>query len=320
MDNNLLIGNGINIAFDHDNFSADAIKNRLIDVLEKTKVLYEALFNINDTENMLNNIRNLRSGMNIEQIADNLYCFILNYCQEKGCRVSINLTKRIIAAIKISALTAIFLKNDRPIFPNIPEEKKTLINGFDHVYSLNYYEFWKPNSKKCSYLHGSIPQQVMNDLLADGVASIFCDELRCNSSADRSCPEAMAYRSAIDDLSANFKIYPLNDLSILFSPSMKDKVDLIRNLPSNDNFPCWDNFPSSMPNPYNELENIDKLCVFGVSPYGDSRLIGALEKITDLKIFVHDKDSNKGETEINEWKQMFSREPTFRDSSEFWES
>ena len=94
MDSSLLIGNGINIAFDNDAYSADAIKKRLLNVLENTKVLYKALFNIDDTEDMLNDLQNLSSGMNIEQISDELFRYIWNYCMAKGVPQSVNLRKK----------------------------------------------------------------------------------------------------------------------------------------------------------------------------------------------------------------------------------
>lgn len=319
-DNNLLIGNGINMAFDKVAYSTDAIKKRLLDVLENTKVLYQALFSIDNAEEMLNDVRKLRSGMNIEQLADDLYRLIWDYCMAKGVRQSVNLRKRINAAIKISSLTAIFIDCDHLILPAIPAEKAALLKRFNHVYSLNYFEFWNPTPDYCTYMHGAIRQNVMNDLLAVGVPSIFYDEPRYkSSSSDPSCPEAAAFHRAIDDLKMKFNLYPLRDLAILFSPSMQDKVKLVGNYPSNDNYPCWDNFPSSTPKPYVDLEHIDKLCVFGVSPYGDDRLIDALRNIVDLQIFVHDKSSSRGEAEMDNWRKLLSREPVFRDSSEFWE-
>jgi hypothetical protein len=319
IDNNLLIGNGINMAFDKVAYSAEAIKKRLLDVLENTKILYQALFNIDNADDMLNNVRKHSSGMNIEQIADELYRFIWDYCMAQGVRQSVNLRKRIIAAIKISSLTAIFIDYNHLILPAIPAEKAALLKSFNHVYSLNYYEFWNPHSDYCTYMHGAIPQDVMNDLLTAGVPSIFYDEPRyVSSSSDRSCHEAAAFHCAIDELKMNFKLYPLHDLAILFSPSMQDKVKLIGNYPSNDNSPCWDNYPSSTPKPYVDFEHIDKLCLFGVSPYGDDRLIDALKSIVDLQIFIHDKSGSSGKAEIDDWKKLLSRKPVFRDSAEFW--
>ena len=72
------------MAFDKVAYSADATKKRLIDVLEKTRVLYQALFNFGNVDDMLDDVRKLRSGMNIEQIADELYRFIWNYCMVEG--------------------------------------------------------------------------------------------------------------------------------------------------------------------------------------------------------------------------------------------
>ena len=72
----------------------------------------------------------------------------------KGIRQSVNLRKRIIAAIKITSLTAIFIDYDHLILPTIPAEKADLIKSFNHVYSLNYYEFWNPNPGYCTYMHG----------------------------------------------------------------------------------------------------------------------------------------------------------------------
>ncbi len=82
--------------------------------------------------------------------------------------------------------------------------------------------------------------------------------------------------------------------------------------PSNDLFPAEDLFPYGGRDIYKNLDNIDKIEIFGMSPYGDKTIIDKIKKIKNKKIFVY----NLEQDQINEWEK-YGINNCFIDSSRF---
>lgn len=232
---------------------------------------------------------------------------------------SINLDKRIISAIKMSALTAIFFDANMSIAVKIPGEKIRKIQEFDHVYSLNYHEFWDHDGS-CTYLHGSIPNSIFKKIIAQDKPILFYDKARfdCAKSSTDDI-EAKKYFNAVNNAYQGKYLQPLDESSILFSPTFFDKISINANFPSERNFPAWDNFCAAYIYPYTVFVDICELCVFGVSPYGDKKLIDSLKGIRNLTIFIHNLNSPSGDCEKDEWNKLLERtDVKYFDSKNFW--
>ena len=75
-----------------------------------------------------------------------------------------------------------------------------------------------------------------------------------------------------------------------------------------------DLFPSSgMGDLYAKLDDMEKLDIFGMSPYGDEDLINKITKIKDVTVYVYDLKNN---SEKDEWIKKV-KNVKLKDSEEF---
>ena len=74
--------------------------------------------------------------------------------------------------------------------------------------------------------------------------------------------------------------------------------------PSDRLYPSEDLYPKEPKKLYKELDNIQRIEVFGISPYGDDELIEKLNMIEKVKIFIY--KGKKNDDEIDEWKKRVS--------------
>ena len=64
---------------------------------------------------------------------------------------------------------------------------------------------------------------------------------------------------------------------------------------------------------YAKLDDIEKLDIFGMSPYGDEDLINKITKIQDVTVYVYDLKNN---SEKDEWIRKV-KNVKLKDSEEF---
>ena len=96
-----------------------------------------------------------------------------------------------------------------------------------------------------------------------------------------------------------------NGYNIIFSPLLdKQKILGTGHYPAKNLYLADDLFPYSPPKLYTELASISSLDVFGMSPFGDDKLINYLANIPDLTIYVYKMDA----AQVSEWNKKLKRE------------
>lgn len=104
------------------------------------------------------------------------------------------------------------------------------------------------------------------------------------------------------------ELTPAETEELIFSPAFNNitKTDVINMgcYPSDRLYPSEDLYPKEPKKLYKELDNIQRIEVFGISPYGDDELIEKLNMIEKVKIFIY--KGKKNDDEIDEWKKRVS--------------
>ena len=311
---NLLIGNGINIKYAKEYYKPAAIRMRFRSVLLASSILYQALFSFPIDERILEDFDKLPENANIEVLAESVY----NQLKTNACLngAKDNLDHRIVSALKTSALTAIFFDHEKKLSVIIPSEDVKILKSFDQAFTLNYYEFWNPADEQCRYLHGSIQKQL--SMIPDNSTKpvLLFDQSRYNASKEK--PSENLYFEKVDELKKEYELYPIIEGDFLFSPSHIDKLYISSLHLSPKLYIGWDLIlPPDHSKAYEEIKNLDSLFVFGVSPFGDDKLISAINKISKVTVFIHDIKSNTNE--LSAWKSQLNHTTAeYKDSDEFW--
>lgn len=273
----LLIGNGINLHGTTNDFSSEAIAHRFGEVIQKR------ISNHNDKEfayfDGINKELDFEGYKNnIEILAYEVYEFVCTkYKKYEKKDLYINDKRKFISLIKNMAINAILFSDSKFIEKEIPEELVKKISLYEKkVLTLNYFEYWDKKSI-CKHLHGKIERP--------------------------SCAE----------------LTPAETEELIFSPAFNNitKTDVINMgcYPSNGLVPSEDLYPKEAKELYKELDNIQRIEVWGISPYGDDELIEKLNMIEKVKIFVHNYKSNKEER--SKWEKKISSAEIV-DGSEFY--
>ena len=100
-----------------------------------------------------------------------------------------------------------------------------------------------------------------------------------------------------------------------FSPKLYEAKSTAEALyPSEHLYPADDLTPAGKIILYDELNQLDEIDIFGVSPFGDKELISKINTINKKKVFIHNmNDENK---ELLEWKKIIN-ESEYLDSNMF---
>lgn len=295
MSTNLLLGNGINLDFGVSELSAESIFRRFQDILIKTSPLYEYLMGKGFDTQICNLIfadcQNSAEKLGIEVLARNVYDYLKN-CD----RWSKNNERELKDFITVSAINAIFYNgntaiNITPITNEANRIKISTLKSYNNVYSLNYAEFWD-SANKCCFLHGNYE---LPEGLSAGKDIILFYPYKDDSGT---------YKKLIEQLSDKYSMreyFP----NVVFTPLM-DKQDSLYDghVPCMSLFPGLNLFPSNVRQLYVELNNIESLDIFGMSPVGDDRLIQRLSGIPNLKIYVF----NMEEKQVDKWNDLLKRE------------
>ena len=261
----LLIGNGINFCGTTNDFLSEAIAHRFGEVIQKR------ISNNDDKEfayfDGINKELEFEGYKNnIERLAYEVYEFVCTkYKKYEKKDLSINDEMKFISLIKNMAINAIFFKDSKFIENEIPEELVRKICLYENVLTLNYFEYWNKKSI-CKHLHGKIRRPFYSELT------------------------------------------PAETEELIFSPAFNNitKTDVINMgcYPSDQLYPSEDLYSKDPKKLYKELDNIQRIEVFGISPYGDDELIEKLNMIEKVKIFIY--KGKKNDDEIDEWKKRVS--------------
>ena len=300
MAKNLLLGNGLNIHFRINDLKQESIFERFKTVLLRSSPLYEALFDTTFTTDLLEDIFAPAPNNGIETLAYELYKYLHSRLKNHLNRHEEN---RLIDAIKTSAINAIFYTGNSKI--NMSNTNIATVNHlktYEKVYTLNYVEAWDINNI-CIYLHGhyDLPNTDNNSKFI-----LLYDNKRINLEK---------YKDALQTLSISNTILPLNNEEVVFSPLL-DKQKILDNrvlYPGADLFPAQDLYAFNPVILYENFNNLDSLDIFGMSPFGDDKLIQKIKLIPDLTIYVYDMINSN---ETLEWNRILNRD-CCKDSSLF---
>lgn len=304
MRENLLLGNGINLDLGISELRVEAIFHRFQDILIKTSPIYEYLMGKGFDTHICNSIfadcKNNAEKLGIESLARNVYDYLKNPDEWSD-----NDERELIDFITVSAVNAIFYNGDTtinitPINNDANGIKLSTLKAYNNIYSLNYAEFWD-FANKCCFLHGNY---ILPEISSTGKDIIlFCPYNDASGT----------YKRLIDQLASKYFMYKYSP-NVVFTPLM-DKQDslYVGHCPGKAFFPGPNTFPYKVPKLYVELNDMESLDIFGMSPFGDDRLIQRLSEIQNLRIYVYNMDKKQ----VDKWKELLNRDCCV-DSSSFY--
>lgn len=302
MRKSLLIGNGINMHLSVEKFSQNEIANRFADSLKNSSLLYKVLFEVNMPENVIRNIIQESGNKGIETLAKNVYDYVNNNAKVNK---SVNMQMRLLDAIICSAITAIFCDGNKLLGNTYDHIKMFNIGNYEDVFTLNYYEFWDAGNV-CKFLHGEIE-----------LKTIICNEKPILFYSKERYSGLEKYRNKINELKKQFNVCELNTRDIVFSPEFHRKSEMLAlgHYPSHLLFPADDLFLHETKKLYEELDNVESIEIFGLSPYGDNDLIDKLNRMDMVTVYVYDKYNNE---EANKWDKSLKCKHIIKDSNEIY--
>jgi len=282
----LLLGNGINARIGINDFSIKSIANRFQENVRTYFPIFENLFGVKINEDFFANLDNRTENLGIEVLAGYLYRYVK---RNKHDRWTDNDEYRIQDVLTCICLSAIFYKKEGKIEGNFDETKMIPLKGYDYIFTLNYFEFWDYDQKSI-YLHGKIDWSN----LADKKNAILI-------SGDRM--GLVEYVKAVTDMKKTHSIVECEPYDIVFAPSQIEKKNLVcvsGIYPSENLYPDEDLFIYDEKELYTDLNNVDELDIFGMSPYGDESLIDYINKKNKVRVYIYEKSKNK---EAHDWAQ-----------------
>lgn len=304
MGENLLLGNGINLDLGISELRPEAIFQRFQDILIKTSPLYEFLtgkgFDMQICNSIFADCQSSAEKLGIEALARNVYNYLKN-----TVKWSQNNERELKDFIAVSAINAIFYNGDStiniaPITNDTNKNKVATLKAYKNIFTINYAEFWD-SANKCCFLHGNYILPEFSSIGKDII--LFCPYNDASGT----------YKRIIDRLESK---YFMNEYfpEVVFTP-LTDKQDSIYDghVPCMNLFPGLNTFPSKIRQLYIELNDIESLDVFGMSPLGDDRLIQRLSVVPSLKIYVYNMDK----IQVDKWNDLLNRECCV-DSSSFY--
>lgn len=289
MDKSLLLGNGINIRLGIDSLKASEIRKRFSDNLKIYKPLIEKMFDVNMNK-IIEEYSNVAEDESIEKLVTILEESIIK--NHKGYFTK-NDEIRLEDIIVDIGLTSIFFNVKTGI--NLKRQDVALkLADYKNIFTLNYYEFWDENHI-CKYLHGKFDLSMYDNIKK----KILISEKWKN------IPE---YKKIIDELHKENDIDILyrNNTDVILSSTNKhkDKLHYVAGLySSNDIYPSDDLLLINCKQLYKELDGIEHLDIYGMSPYGDVAIINKIKNVKNVKVYVYDKEHN---AQLKEWGKILS--------------
>ncbi len=300
MDRNLLLGNGINMHLSVRDMTMSDIAVRFRKNLIISSPFYELLFNVSFTENVCDALFTNNRKLGIESLAEIVHSYIIKKTPQK---MTLNLRMRLIDAIICTAMTAIFYNENRKLGQEYDALKLPNMYLFQKIFTLNYKEFWD-SDRKCIYLHGQYNDELIEE--NDKPVILYSEERYRGFKK---------YDDVVMQLGNTYNLLPLYTRDIVFSPEFSKKSEMIKlgQYPSENLFPADDLFLHSPAKLYEELEGINKIEIFGMSPYGDDCLLDIINGMNFVTVYVYDKNNN---LETEDWENILKCPHIIRDSLE----
>lgn len=297
MDRNLLLGNGINGHLSIMGLRADDIAKRFAKCLIKASDFFELMFNVRFSTEICGQLYSKTSKRGIESLAEVVYDYIVGQLKSR----SINDRMRILDALICCAITAIFYEGNHKLGDDYKIENLPDFSKFKNIYTLNYAEFWDKESR-CVYLHG------MYDL-----ASVKCNEKEILIYSMERNIGYKGYNDLVEKMQDQYNMCGLYSREIIFSPEFhkKDEMARLGSYPSEYLYPAEDLFLHEPRRLYGELDGIERLEIFGMSPYGDEAIIRKLNLMKNVVVYIYNMESNK---ETQDWDKKLTCHHEFKDS------
>lgn len=290
MDKSLLLGNGINIRLGIDSLKASEIRKRFSDNLKIYKPLIEKMFDVNMNK-IIEEYSNVAEDESIEKLVTILEESIIK--NHKGYFTK-NDEIRLEDIIVDIGLTSIFFNVKTGM--NLKRQDVALkLADYKNIFTLNYYEFWDENHI-CKYLHGKFDLSMYDNIKKKILISEKWKDI----------PE---YKKIIDELHKENDIDILyrNNTDVILSSTNKhkDKLNYVAGLySSNDIYPSDDLLLINCKQLYKELDGIEYLDIYGMSPYGDVAIINKIKNVKNVKVYVYDKEHH--DDQLKEWEKILS--------------
>lgn len=299
MERNLLLGNGINAHLCIKELNVIDIANRFADSIIKYNDFWDILFGVRFTPKICQELYSRTEKRGIESLATTAYEYLTNKIEN----ISVNDQMRILDSIICCAITAIFYKENIKIGNDYKIENLPDLSKYAHVYTLNYAEFWDTD-ERCIYLHGkydiaSVKENSKEVLLYSLERNIgFC-----------------GYNELVKKLEDDYNMYELNTRNIIFSPEFYKKSEMasMGSHPSNHLYPADDLFLHKFKPLYGELNGIQNIEIFGMSPYGDDDLLKILNSMKNIIVYVYNYKDNE---ESKVWNRILTCSHEIKDSTD----
>ena len=292
---NLLIGNGLNLTNREENafLRTDNIYYRFKKNLTTywnliNELVYEKNMNLDEV------IQKLHSNDGIEKLAGITFQYIYDRINIKR-EFNLNDTYRLVEILGEISIKSIFFKEDKFLIPKIADEYKNKIEkSYDKIFTLNYIEDWDEFGV-VKYLHGNFKKYV--NTYSDIGSSVLS-----NNKEYRKFKTSEYKKIDFKDI----VFMPINDVVNKYNYIVEGLY------PSDNLYPADDLFPYSGRDIYKDLDGLENIDIFGMSPEGDESIIEKIKNIKDKKIYVYELK----EKEIKKWKS-FGIEGCFVDSGNF---
>lgn len=283
----LLLGNGINAHLGIKDLSVGSIAERFKrNILIYSKLIY-GIFGVNIAEDFFKSVDMQTSNLGIETLAGILYKYVK---KKKSNSWTDNDEYRIQDLITCICITSIFYNENGKIGQTYDKRKMPSLDEYDYIFTLNYVEFWDEIGR-CIHLHGKIDLPNIGD--KRNVILVSKGEMNLKE-----------YVEAVRDIEKTNNIIQFYPDDIVFAPSEVEKNKLVcvtGILLSENLYPAEDLFLMHPKNLYTDLDLVDELDIFGMSPYGDKSIIDKLNGKSFVRVFIYNKNESENE-ETNVWE------------------
>jgi len=297
----LLLGNGINACIGIEDLSVKDIGKRFLYNVEGYSPIIENLFGVKINGAFREYIDDKYMVCGIETLAGLLYEYIKSNVNIKWTD---NDEYRIQDVISCVCLSSIFYRKDGKIKGVYDKTKMPPIDRYDYIFTLNYVEFWDME-KRSTYLHGKVDFSKLDDI--KNAVLVSKDRIGLKE-----------YAIAVEDMKKLSSVIEFKPNDIIFAPAGIEKKKLIcvtGIFPSDRLYPANDLFLYRGKELYTELDKVDELDVFGMSPYGDESIIDKINEKKRVRVYIYDKIGNK---ETNDWKKRLNCSYDLLDSVEIY--
>lgn len=258
----MLLGNGINSHLCIKDLSVENIAERFKKNVFAYSIVIHSIFEVQIAEDFLKKSEMPTSELEIEILAGRLYKYIKD---NKSNVWTDNDEYRLQDLITCICISSIFYDENGKFGQIYDKSKMPFIENYDYIFTLNYVEFWD-DEDRCIHLHGKVDLSK----LCDKKDAILVSAGRMNY---KECAKAVNY------IGKTKSVIEFSPNDIVFSPSEveKDKLICVTGIyPSDKLYPVDDLLLYRAKKIYTDLDLVDDLDVFGMSPFEDESIIEKL--------------------------------------------